>query len=828
MPPRFTARSQKPAYGSVTLLCHDQQQSRPLHNGWHGHSRMNLTALPGVILDGKYRIEQQLGQGGMGAVFVATHLGTTRTVAVKVIVPQLAAQDEFLLRFQREAEAAGRLRHPNVVNVTDFGFTTIEGAQLAYLVMEFLDGQTLAGFLKNNPRPAPSLILDLIDQVALGLDAAHEAGIVHRDLKPDNIWLESNRRGGHNIKVLDFGIAKLNNPAASAAPLTVHGLSPGQTPFPERAAFSTSADSETMVMPGSSEAATIATTPDLSSQSGGSRYTRSYSTTLQTSVGSVLGTPAFMAPEQCQGAAVDHRADVYSLATIAYQLFCGRLPFEAKTMRDLLEQQIKAVPPAPRKLDGSIADGVSRAILRGLEKDPGLRQNSAGMLAAQIRAGAAGETTFLASGKIFANNYLNCFGPLLLACLAPVVVIDFVLITILSAIFRAKIAPTAALLGIFHLISFTLQAFMFQVYKAGCTLMFEDAAAIGYFRPPRVILGRLLKGLLPMLGMFFSSALSLRGRSFLEGALWPTVWASEGLTGRAALDRAGALANTQRAATLALVARQLGVLLFSSLSSPTLVVSVTGGFQEYGSLLFEIKSFSWFLMLYPIPLSAIFLSFGPAFDFLYLSTRRCLGETVERTLPTSLRAKRSGSAPVIRPATVIWLLPGLVMVANLMYHARPKNAADIDIVDAATDGRRAAVLKAISAGTPVDAKDNRARTPLYYASSQGDLDLMRRLLERGANVNAQSSTGSTPLMMAVSNHRLDAVKLLLENHADVRAANSDGRTALIIAAMQGDLVVCRLLLSAGADTNRRDASGRTARDFAREEGYPEVVALLSK
>ena len=82
---------------------------------------MNLTSLPGVILDGKYRIERQLGKGGMGAVFQAVHLGTTRTVAVKVIVPHLSAQDEFLLRFQREAQAAGRLRHPNVVNVTDFG-----------------------------------------------------------------------------------------------------------------------------------------------------------------------------------------------------------------------------------------------------------------------------------------------------------------------------------------------------------------------------------------------------------------------------------------------------------------------------------------------------------------------------------------------------------------------------------------------------------------------------------------------------------------------------------------------------------------------------------
>src|SRR3954469_20244589 len=173
---------------------------------------MNLASLPGVILDGKYRIVRQLGKGGMGAVFQALHLGTTRTVAVKVIVPQFAAHDEFLLRFQREAEAAGRLRHPNVVNVTDFGSTVVDGGQLAYLVMEFLDGQNLSDFLRKNPGPASDEILDIVDQVALALDVAHESGIVRRDLKPDNIWLQPNHRGGFNVKVLDFGVAKVNNP----------------------------------------------------------------------------------------------------------------------------------------------------------------------------------------------------------------------------------------------------------------------------------------------------------------------------------------------------------------------------------------------------------------------------------------------------------------------------------------------------------------------------------------------------------------------------------------------------------------------------------------
>src|SRR5580698_9406873 len=132
---------------------------------------MRLESLPGSVLDQKYRIEKPLGIGAMGAVFLATHLGTTRPVAIKVIMPQLADNQEFAQRFKREAEAAGRLIHPNVVNVTDFGVTRVEGRELAYLVMEYLDGQSLQDYLKENSRPAFSFLLDVMDQTGLALDA---------------------------------------------------------------------------------------------------------------------------------------------------------------------------------------------------------------------------------------------------------------------------------------------------------------------------------------------------------------------------------------------------------------------------------------------------------------------------------------------------------------------------------------------------------------------------------------------------------------------------------------------------------------------------------
>src|SRR5215472_17892846 len=169
---------------------------------------------PGDLLDNKYRIDIPLGRGGMGAVYRATHLGTKRTVAVKIIHPRLSSNDEFVERFRREAEAAGRLRHPNVVDVTDFGFAPTQSGQVAYLVMEYLDGCTLAEVLDEEKRLPVDWTVDILEQVCSAVDEAHRLGIVHRDLKPDNIWLEPNRRGGYTVKVLDFGLAKIEGTLA--------------------------------------------------------------------------------------------------------------------------------------------------------------------------------------------------------------------------------------------------------------------------------------------------------------------------------------------------------------------------------------------------------------------------------------------------------------------------------------------------------------------------------------------------------------------------------------------------------------------------------------
>src|SRR5215510_13244432 len=214
----------------------------------------------------------------MGEVYRATHLGTKRTVAVKVIHPQLSAHDQFVARFRREAEAAGRLRHPNVVDVTDFGIAHTGNGPVAYLVMEYLDGCTLAEIVSEEGALPIAWVIDRLEQVCAAVEEAHRAGIIHRDPKPDNIWLEPNGRGGYTVKVLDFGLVKL-----------------GQQDEISRGSTQINADLFSV----SEESATLIKSDSL------------------TAIGWVMGTPAYMSPEQCRGEHLDTCSDIYSLGVVA-------------------------------------------------------------------------------------------------------------------------------------------------------------------------------------------------------------------------------------------------------------------------------------------------------------------------------------------------------------------------------------------------------------------------------------------------------------------------------------------------------------------------------
>lgn len=153
----------------------------------------SLDTYVGLTLDEKYRLERLLGQGGMGAVYLATHLGTERYVDLKLITPQFMRNEEFVERFKREARAAGRLRHPNVVDVTDFGFARAGKESVAYLVMEYLDGCTLSDVLAEEKRLPLYWVVDILEQVCAAVHEAHQQGILHRDIKPDNMQLVGSR-----------------------------------------------------------------------------------------------------------------------------------------------------------------------------------------------------------------------------------------------------------------------------------------------------------------------------------------------------------------------------------------------------------------------------------------------------------------------------------------------------------------------------------------------------------------------------------------------------------------------------------------------------------
>jgi serine/threonine protein kinase len=266
---------------------------------------------------GNYRVLDQIGQGGMGAVYLAEHRQIGRKAAVKVILPELSARPEVLSRFFNEARATAQLKHPALVDIFDYG-THTDGS--AYIMMEFLEGDSLGTRLKKVPRMPPWEAAKILRQIAEGVGVAHAAKIVHRDLKPDNIFLVPHpATGDDQVKILDFGIAKM--------------------------------------LDGDRR-------PDDASQ---------------TRTGVMVGTPVFMSPEQCRGAGahlIDHRADIYAFGGIAYRMLTGRPPFVYEGFGELIAAHLHEVPASLRTIDPSIPEGLDKLVLKALAKRPDDRQRS--------------------------------------------------------------------------------------------------------------------------------------------------------------------------------------------------------------------------------------------------------------------------------------------------------------------------------------------------------------------------------------------------------------------------------------------------------------------
>jgi serine/threonine protein kinase len=274
----------------------------------------------GTII-GSYQIIRKLGEGGMGAVYLAHHALLGRRAAIKVLHPNLSARADIVNRFFNEARAATSISDPGIVQIFDFGYHT-DGS--AYIVMEYLEGEPLDARLGKLGRIPVVDALRLTRQIASSLAAAHAQNIVHRDLKPENIYLvrDPEVASGERPKILDFGIAKLSDDH------------PGK---------------------------------------------------VKTHTGALMGTPIYMSPEQCRGASeLDHRSDIYALGCVLFHLITGTPPFDGEGMGDIIAAHIKEAPPAASSRVPGITTAVDSLVLRCLAKRPADRYGSMAELAAAI------------------------------------------------------------------------------------------------------------------------------------------------------------------------------------------------------------------------------------------------------------------------------------------------------------------------------------------------------------------------------------------------------------------------------------------------------------
>ncbi|MBA3540852.1 MAG: protein kinase [Deltaproteobacteria bacterium] len=257
--------------------------------------------LIGETLANRYQIEVRLGEGAMGSVYRAKHVKVGRPFAVKILHPELLTDKKVAQRFEREAELAGRLRHPNVIGVVDVG-ETVDG--LRYMVMDFAEGMDLAGLLSEAPMQ-PARIVNLTRQLLEGLFHAHEAGLIHRDFKPENVIIERDAHGHEVPRIVDFGIAILREGGDSQA---AHGR--------------------------------------------------------LTTNGLVLGTPHYMAPEQAVADPIDHRIDLFALGIVVYEMLCGKLPFDGTGAEVARANLLLDPPPISQRVPYLEVDPLLEAFAR--------------------------------------------------------------------------------------------------------------------------------------------------------------------------------------------------------------------------------------------------------------------------------------------------------------------------------------------------------------------------------------------------------------------------------------------------------------------------------
>lgn len=317
----------------------DHSTQRPVLRNPPADAGSAPTAVAGIegwigrVLDGRYRVSELLGEGGMGAVFVAEHLKLKKDVALKVIRAELAGNGEVAARFAREAMATAQFEHPHVASAIDYG-TLPEGG--AYFVMQLVRGRSLRSMLDAQQRLPWRKACELLAQVADALSAARAAGIIHRDLKPDNIMVESREDGSDLVKILDFGIAHV---APSIAPPPPDGR----------------------------------TRPSL------------------TRVGAVMGTPGYMSPEQAVGDRIDHRTDLYALGVVLWECIAGRMLWDGPDVTTVIARQMSEAVPSLHEVapDANVPEALDAWVQRLTTRTPEGRPEHAAAVRDALRGFAS-------------------------------------------------------------------------------------------------------------------------------------------------------------------------------------------------------------------------------------------------------------------------------------------------------------------------------------------------------------------------------------------------------------------------------------------------------
>ena len=353
-------------------------------------------ALPGgVVLDGKYRLERRLGAGGMGVVYRARHLGLDRDVAVKVIRAARAPESRYLARFRTEAAALGRLKHPGIVDVTDFGVDGREGG-VPYLAMEFLEGRSLEDHCRETGPLSLEAALPLLEAIAEAVDFAHSRGVLHRDLKPANVLLVDGPAGRPKVKLLDFGLARLAESQRGAPGPDAERVARLARDASEAGETLTVAYPEGSADRGPSPGPSRGIHADPLASPGSARHDRSLHIATggsglgMTQPGQLLGTPAYMAPERFSTGESSPAADVYALGVTAFFLLTGRTPFSG-SLSAVARGHLGESPPRPSQVRAGVPEGVDRVLLQALAKVPRERPSSAGAFVEGLRSAARAE-----------------------------------------------------------------------------------------------------------------------------------------------------------------------------------------------------------------------------------------------------------------------------------------------------------------------------------------------------------------------------------------------------------------------------------------------------